>query len=223
MEHSTTAAPAPSPASDRAESAWPPLLVLILAIALQVLLPNRLDAIARWVLPSLEAVVLVMLILISPQKHTGVHSVRHRISICVAALASLANGISLVELCHLLLRRGVYDGRQLIIAGGAVWLTNILIFSLWYWILDAGGPGRRAEGSDDTKDFLFPQAAVPEVGPGWRPLYPDYLYVSVTNATTFGPTDAMPLTTTAKMVMGLQSLISLVTIGLVIARAINIL
>jgi uncharacterized membrane protein len=193
------------------------------AIVIQLLLPNSLDLFSKWVLPVIETVMLVMLFVISPEKLTGPHSLRHRMSITVAALASIANGIALVELSTQLLRHDVDNGHQLIIAGVAVWLSNVLIFSLWYWNMDAGGPGRRAEGSSDEMDFLFPQTGVPEARPGWRPFYPDYLYVALTNATAFSPTDAMPLSITAKMVMSLQSLISLVTMGLVIARAVNIL
>ena len=206
-----------------AESHWPPLVALMAAVVLQFLLPDRLNLVASWVMPGLELVAVTALFVISPLKLTGPHSLRHRLSIAVTAVASLANGSSLVELCNLLLRHNVTNGHQLIIAGAAIWLTNILIFSVWYWILDAGGPGRRAAGSNDELDFLFPQTGVPEARPGWRPLYPDYLYLALTNATAFSPTDAMPLSVTSKMVMSLQSLISLVTMGLVISRAVNIL
>jgi uncharacterized membrane protein len=207
----------------RAEPHWPLMVVLLAAILLQFLLPYRLDLVSRWILPTLEVIVFGVLIVISPQQLTEHHAARHRLAIGLVALASIANGISLVELCSQLLRHEITDGHQLIVSGAGVWLTNILVFSLWYWIMDAGGPGPRAEGRDDPLDFLFPQAALPQVQPGWRPLYVDYLYLAVTNAATFGPTDTMPLSPTAKMTMSLQSLVSLVTIGLVISRAINIL
>jgi uncharacterized membrane protein len=90
--------------------------------------------------------------------------------------------------------------------------------------MDRGGPGKRAAGHDGPPDFLFPQMSDDRIEPGeWRPQFIDYLYVSLTNATAFSPTDAMPLTPTAKGTMGVQSLVSLVTIGLIVSRAVNIL
>ena len=103
-------------------------------------------------------------------------------------------------------------------------LTNFLIFALWYWEMDRGGPGKRAPGRDGPPDFLFPQMADDRIEPlEWRPKFIDYLYVSLTNAAAFSPTDTMPLTPMAKCFMGIQSLVSLVTIGLIVSRAINIL
>ena len=105
-----------------------------------------------------------------------------------------------------------------------IWLTNFLIFGLWYWEIDRGGPGQRAAGHDGAPDFLFPQMTDDRIEPrDWRPSFIDYLYVSLTNATAFSPTDTMPLTPMAKSVMGVQSLVSLVTIGLIVSRAVNIL
>ena len=102
--------------------------------------------------------------------------------------------------------------------------ANVLIFALWYWELDRGGPGRRAAGHDAAPDFLFPQMTDDRIEPpGWRPRFVDYVYVSLTNATAFSPTDTMPLTPMAKSVMGGQALVSLVTIGLIVARAVNVL
>ncbi len=131
---------------------------------------------------------------------------------------------SLVELSHYLLHHDVSNGRELIGAGVLIWLTNFLIFSLWYWELDRGGPGRRAAGHDGPPDFLFPQMSDDRIEPlDWRPRFIDYLYVSLTNATAFSPTDTMPLTPMAKSMMGIQSVVSLVTVGLIVSRAVNIL
>ena len=105
-----------------------------------------------------------------------------------------------------------------------IWLTNLLIFALWYWEMDRGGPGRRAAGRDGPPDFLFPQMTDDRIEPrDWRPKFIDYLYVSLTNNTAFSPTDTMPLTPMAKAVMGVQSVVSLLTIGLIVSRAVNIL
>src|SRR5206468_843498 len=137
---------------------------------------------------------------------------------------SVANVYSLVELTRLLLYHHVSNGPELIASGVLIWLTNFLIFGLWYWELDRGGPGRRAAGTDGAPDFLFPQMQDDTIEPrDWRPRLLDYLYVSLTNASAFSPTDTMPLSPMAKGVMGLQSIVSLVTVGLIVSRAVNIL
>jgi hypothetical protein len=129
-------------------------------------------------------------------------------------------------LVHHLLRGKVPSSfaHDLILAGIVLWVTNVLLFGLWYWELDGGGPLQRASGKDAAPDFLFPQMADPRTAQdGWRPSLIDYLYVSFTNATAFSPTDTMPLTPIAKLLMTVQSIASLITVGLVFARAVNIL
>jgi uncharacterized membrane protein len=205
------------------EPHWPPQLTVVAAIALQLLLPGRLTVGPKWVLPTLEAIMLLALFVASPQRIAGEHSRRRALALTIAAVVSIANGISLVLLSHLLLNHNVSNGHDLVISGSLIWLTNVLIFALWYWEADRGGPGRRSAGHDGAPDFLYPQMTEPELCDGWRPQYMDYLYVSLTNATAFSPTDTMPLSVQAKAMMGLQSLISLVTIGLVVSRAVNIL
>jgi hypothetical protein len=213
------------PPPGHGEPHWPPQLAVLVAIVLQVLLPDKLTLGTRWLLPALEAVMLVALVVASPQRLEAPHSVRRLLTLALTAVVSLANGISLVLLAHQLLNRslGPAEGHPLIIAGSMIWLTNVMIFGLWYWELDRGGPGLRAVGLDEDPDFLFPQMSEPTLCPGWRPVFLDYLYVSLTNASAFSPTDTMPLSAGAKMVMGVQALVALVTVGLVVARAVNIL
>jgi hypothetical protein len=123
----------------------------------------------------------------------------------------------------------VYDSKEvsglaLLASSVAVWAQNVLSFSLLYWQLDRGGPNARANHLSRKPDWVFPQAGVPEdVRPGWQPVYVDYPFLGYSTATAFSPTDAVPLTSRAKLLMMLQSLISLVTILLVASRAINIL
>lgn len=194
------------------------------AIALQLLLPERLAAGPRWLLPALEGVLLIGLSLATPRQLEHEHRVRRRMALGITAVVSAANIYSLATLTHLLLHHNVTRGRELITSGVLIWLTNFVIFALWYWEIDRGGPGRRAAGRDGAPDFLFPQMADDRIEPlSWRPKFIDYLYVSLTNATAFSPTDTMPLTATAKSVMGVQALVSLVTIGLIVSRAVNIL
>ena len=100
----------------------------------------------------------------------------------------------------------------------------MLLFTVWYWELDRGGPEARAQEHCPPPDFLFVQMSDDRLGGlQWRPRYVDYLYTSFTNATAFSPTDTMPLSSTAKMLMSVQSMASLITIGMVFARAVNIL
>ena len=211
------------PPPPRGESHWPPLLIIVTAIVLQVLLPDRLVAGPRWLMPSLEGLIVVTLFVTFPNQIEAHHRWRRRSTRTLSGLVTIANGISLVLLCEKLLHHNVTQGHPLIIGGALIWLTNVLIFSLWYWELDRGGPGTRAAGEDGDPDFLFPQMTETRLCAGWRPQFFDYLYVSLTNATAFSPTDTMPLSAEAKLLMGLQSLVSLVTIGLVISRAVNIL
>jgi hypothetical protein len=116
-------------------------------------------------------------------------------------------------------------GANLLDGGIVIWGTNLVIFSVWYWELDRGGPVRGAHGGKPmAPDFLFPQMTDPRwKEPGWRPRFGDYLYVSLTNQTAFSPTDTMPLTYRAKLLMGVQGLASLITVGVIVARAVNIL
>lgn len=214
----------PYPPPPRAEHHWPPLLTIVAAIVLQVLLPERLTAGPTWLVPAFEGALLIVLVFVAPGMIEREHPVRRAAALGVTALVSAANIYSLVELAHYLLNNNPAHGKQLIGSGVLIWLTNLLIFGLWYWEVDRGGPGRRAAAQDTAPDFLFPQMSDDRIEPrGWRPGFVDYLYVSLTNATAFSPTDTMPLTQRAKGVMGLQALVSLVTLGLVIARAVNIL
>ncbi len=212
----------PPPA--RREAAWPAALTVLAAIGLQVALPRRLSVGPAWLIPALEGALLLGLTLATPRQLEGPHRRRRRVALTLAALVSLANAISLGALTHLLLHHNVTSGHELIVSGLLIWLTNFLIFALWYWELDRGGPGRRAAGEDSAPDFLFPQMSDDRIEPrDWRPAFIDYLYLSLTNAAAFSPTDTMPLSPMAKCIMGVQSIISLITIGLIVSRAVNIL
>ncbi|HEX3519138.1 MAG TPA: hypothetical protein VHT29_08915 [Solirubrobacteraceae bacterium] len=206
------------------EPVWPAQLTVLVAIGLQFTLPERLTVGPSWLLPALEGVLVIGLAMATPRELEHEHTLRRRAAVGLVALVSAANIFSLVALTHYLLHHNVSNGRELIVAGMLIWLTNFLIFALWYWEIDRGGPGRRAAGHDGPPDFLFPQMSDDRIEPiDWRPGFIDYLYVSLTNATAFSPTDTMPLTVMAKSIMGIQSIVSLVTIGLVVSRAVNIL
>jgi uncharacterized membrane protein len=206
------------------ESVWPAQLTVLAAIALQLSLPERLTVGPTWLVPALEGALVIGLAMATPRELEGEHTLRRRCAVGLVAFVSAANAFSLATLTHYLLHHHVTKGQELIVAGVVIWLTNFLIFGLWYWEIDRGGPGRRAAGNDGPPDFLFPQMSDDRIEPrDWRPKFIDYLYVSLTNAAAFSPTDTMPLTPMAKSIMGLQSIVSLVTIGLIVSRAVNIL
>jgi uncharacterized membrane protein len=214
----------PYPPPARPEPFWPAQATVLAAIALQLLLPKRLTAGPTWLLPGLEGVLLLGLAVSTPRQLEREHRVRRRGALALTAFVSAANITSLALLTHQLLHHGSPNGRQLIIAGMLIWLTNVLIFGLWYWETDRGGPGKRAAGHDGPPGFLFVQMNDDRILPAnWRPQFIDYLYVSLTNAAAFSPTDTMPLSPGAKSLMGLQSLASIVTIGLIVSRAVNLL
>ena len=200
-------------------------LAIAVAVVLQVVLPNRLTLGTRWLLPSLETALLAVLITLNPLRIERTSRPLRVASISLIAAISLANGWAAARLI-----RGLIDGTEgeeagrLLATGAAIWMTNVIVFALWYWDLDRGGPAARACGERQHTDFLYPQMVNPELAaPAWEPQFIDYLYLSFTNATAFSPTDVMPLTRWAKLLMLVQSAISLATVALVVARAVNIL
>jgi uncharacterized membrane protein len=203
-----------------------PQLFVAGAIALDLFLPERLTLGPSWLLPSVEGALLVALTIVAPHPRIRDSELRRRVAIALIAIVSATNIYSLVELVRFLLHHHVGSARELIFAGIQLWLTNVLLFSLWYWELDQGGPQKRAARArtDEPLDFMFPQDAQPELRPpGWAPGLIDYLYVSFTNATAFSPTDTMPLTQSAKLLMTVQALTSLLILALIVSRAVNIL
>jgi hypothetical protein len=209
----------------RRDPLWAPQLLIGGAILLDLSLPQKLTApFPTWLLPALETLALVGLSATSPHPRVRHSPWRRRMALALTGLVSAANSASLVLLCHYLLRGGTANGRALIGGGMVLWVTNVLLFGVWYWQIDRGGPLARATEPEGLPDFLFVQMTEPAYAPpGWQPTLTDYLYVSFTNATAFSPTDTMPLTPVAKWLMAGQSLTALVTIGLVVARAVNIL
>jgi uncharacterized membrane protein len=210
------------PSADR--SYWPARASIVVAAVLYLFLPDELIPGPRWVVPSLEFAILVILTTFTPHRTKQASPMRRVLVIALVALVTVANLINLRLLVHALLKGGVQNGRLLILASVGIWLTNVIVFGLWYFELDRGGPNQRHSPRHREPDFLFPQMATPGAGrPDWSPSFLDYLYVSFTNATAFSPTDTMPMTPAAKGLMGVQSAASLLTVALVAARAVNIL
>ena len=199
-------------------------LVVVLVIALQFLLPKDLSLGFQRYICVLEAVLLIFLVALSPRRIGKHHPPTRNLSIALTSVMTISNISSAIKLIDGLVQGTIKDANMLLLSGGSIWLANIVIFSLWFWELDRGGPGARAEARKPVPDFLFPQMSSPEYREkGWHPKFFDYLYISVTNASAFSPTDTAPLSRWAKILMMVQSLTSLITVGLVIARAVNIL
>ncbi|WP_405021121.1 hypothetical protein OHV05_33750 [Kitasatospora sp. NBC_00070] len=220
----------------RGEARLPAVLATLAAVLLYVALPQQLLVAPRYVLPALELLLLIPLIAVNPLRLTRQNRVSRVLSLTLVLLIGASNLVSLGILVHDLVTEGVEDGGQLLVAALQVWLTNIIVFGLAYWELDRGGPVSRTQAPRaelPLADFRFSQDenddAVEEVADGasgssdWVPTLPDYLYISVTNSTAFSPTDTMPLSTRAKLLMSIESIAALMTSLLVIARAVSIL
>ena len=208
-----------------AEPLWPAQLTAGAALLLYLTLPHSLIMGPKGLVPAVEGVLLAGLVITTPRRHHHQSSGLRAVVVGLLALVSLTTLVSLILLARFLLDGSHAHGHALLFAGAVLWLTNGLVFGIWYWELDAGGPGKwlAADDRTTTSDFLFPQMTQPQLAAGWRPGFVDYLYTSYTNATAFSPTDTMPLSAVAKLLMAIQSLTALVTILLVVARAVNAL
>ncbi|HSX08464.1 MAG TPA: hypothetical protein VLG11_06250 [Candidatus Saccharimonadales bacterium] len=204
---------------------WHVQLAMLFTIGLQLLLPNIFSFGGRYVTPVLELILLGALSLTTPPERVFKSLVRRVNALLLIAITSLTNTYALAMVVQrLLAHSSITSGRTLILASINIYLTNIVIFALWYWEMDGGGPGERQRIEPYEQDFMFPQHINKDYKhPEWRPTFVDYLYVSSTNAMAFSPTDTLPLSRRAKMLMLLQAAISLITIALVAARAVNIL
>jgi uncharacterized membrane protein len=210
------------------ELRWPVTVTVALGVGLQVAVPGRLVLVhPAWVLPAVQGALLIILIAANPHRIDRQSRVMRSLSLMLAAILSLANGWSVARLAIDITQgnRGQTAG-QLLITGGVIWLTNVIVFGLWYWEFDRGGPVARALNTTNRyPDFQFVQmVSPPEMVPqDWEPLFIDYLYLAFTNAAAFSPTDVMPLSRWAKAAMTVQSIISIVTVALLVSRAVNIL
>lgn len=207
------------------EPRWPASLAVLVAIGLYFVLSQRYIIGPRWVIPAVEFAILIPLTLAAPHRVPNESRIRQLAAIALIAVVNISNFASLVLLIERLVFHGKdVTGPELLSSSMGIWLTNVIVFALWYWELDRGGPDDRLERGHRQPDFLFPQMVTPGCTyAGWTPTFVDYLYVAFTNATAFSPTDTMPLTSWAKLLMLVQSITSLLTITLVAARAVNIL
>jgi uncharacterized membrane protein len=216
---------APEPPGPGAEPRWPMATAVLAATILYVGTPHRGRVPGWWIFPVVQLVLLGLLIAQDPGRIDRRSPRLRRLMVTLLVVMTGGTVLGVVVLAYdiLVTVRGV-TATVLLGRGAAIWVANVIIFSLWYWEFDRGGPAERAAGAPVAPSFAFPENATPELAPaGWRPAYPDYLYLAFTNATAFSPTDTLPVRRWAKLTMMVQSVLSLVIAILVIARAINVL
>lgn len=210
----------------RIEPRWPVVLATLAVLCVLTLLPARVRLFPSW-FPY--AIGMGLLLPVIGVWLSGAQARWLRVERTTTLVFSvLAEAVTLTTVLYLIVqmlnRPADFSGRQLLTSSIGAWLTNVLAFSLAYWRIDRGGPEARVNDAGTKPDWLFPQTGVPEEAPpDWRPAYVDYLFLSFSTATAFSPTDALPLTSRAKILMMLESAVSLMTLVTVAARAINIL
>lgn len=208
------------------EPRWPPMLALIAILVVVALLPMRLTLMPQWPRAALAAVALLPMIGVAATRGSERSLVIERLAhLAFYTLVTLLTFLALGQLIHAMVKRSSeLSGLTLLSSSIAVWLMNVGNHSLIYWRLDRGGPEARLKGNVPRADWLFPQDAPSVLIPrDWRPRFVDYFYLAYSTATAFSTTEVAPLTSRAKILMMLESSISLMVIVLVGARAINIL
>jgi hypothetical protein len=207
---------------DSVESRWPPVVALLVVLGLLLVLPGRFRAAPEWVSYAVvfgTIIPMLAFMLTRTQRWRRIERIMTLIFVGITALLLL---LSLYELIASIVgRAGEISGLSLLASAIAIWVGNVVMFALIYWMFDGGGPEARAAGADS--EWYFPQQQIMERYGGWRALFFDYLYLAYETSTAFSSTDDMPLTTRAKALMMSQSAISLITLVIVAARAINVL
>jgi hypothetical protein len=208
------------------EPRWPVALAIVAVVSLLALLPSRMRVFPPWV-PYLLAIVMIL-----PMAALALSAAKARwlriesiVTLLFFVIVGFGTVDGLKEVLSAEVRRPAgLTGLQLLTSSIAAWACNVLIFSVAYWRIDRGGPEARANHGSTKRDWLFPRESAPEsVPPDWCPVFVDYLFLAFCTATAFSPTEALPMTSRAKLLMMLESTISLVTIIAVASRAINIL
>jgi hypothetical protein len=207
------------------EARWPMAGAVVAAIVLTILMPDDVSLGPKWLLPLIEAALLIALIVGDPGTINRRSRMLRALSIVLVSVLVLATLWATGQLIGDLIHGGpeTNSASDLLEAGSLVWVSNNIAFALLYWELDGGGAAARARNPARSPDLAFPQQLNPHVAtPNWQPRFIDYLYLGFTNATAFSPTDVMPLVPWAKIAMTVQSVISLAILGLVVARAVNV-
>ena len=204
---------------EREDPHWPAQLAILVALTLHIALPGRVTVIPDWIVPTAEGLLLAALVIARRQESPR----RRAVAFAVIGLVIAANTVTLGALLNYLLDHSRAHGSSLLLSGVDIFITNILIFAVLFWELDRGGPEARNSRRARRPDFFFQEMDPTTKMPGWRPAFVDYLYLSFTNCTAFSPTDTMPLTMRAKLLMLGEAAGSLSTAAVVLARAVNLL
>lgn len=207
----------------RHKELWHAQLVFLLAVILQFTIPGELRIGNRYLIAIIELVLIGCVGITAPKRHLSFQNFNRTMAVILIGVVSLANITSLILVINGLLNGSDVPGKSLVGAAFAIFITNIIAFGLWYWELDSPGL-TGVKNHDDAPKFQFPNMT-DEIAriKKWEPTFFDYIYLSITNSTAFSPTDTMPLTHFAKILMSVQALIALLTVVLVTARAVNIL
>jgi hypothetical protein len=226
---------------DQALDFWLARAAVLVIVILQIAIVNDLMVGPRWVAPAIELALLIPLSIATVWTQRGARKastdeqwylvgrrrlVVRRLAISLTAIVTLMNFGALARLVEAILSGHAGTGRTLLLDALNIWVTNVIIFALWFWALDRGGPASKGSRPDIRNDFLFTQqqpAGESCLHPGWSPGFIDYLFLAFTNATAFSPADTFPLTVRAKLLMMAESAISFATIALVASRAVGIL
>lgn len=230
-----------TPGPERAltdEPRWHASLAVLAALVLYITLPPRLTLGPIWLPPVIVLVLLVPLSILGPHRHAETRKLRFA-GILLIAVVNIFNMASVALLINGFFHPSrvteLNSAGVLLRHGTQIWLTNIIVFALWFWELDGDGPEARAHATAavefNNADFFFPQMQnaliggkpLPCVDPNWKPKFFDYLYLAFTNATAFSPADVMPLSRWAKALMLVEALISLMTIAIVLARSVSLI
>jgi uncharacterized membrane protein len=210
----------------RIEPRWPIVLTILVVVGLMAVLPNRVRLFPAW---FVYVIAITALTAIAAVPISGAAKRWRRIErivtlgiVVIIGSTTIMGVASLIR--DLVSQSKALDGLTLLSSSVGMWVSNVLTFSLLFWQIDRGGPEARMNDASKRPDFLFPQTGAPDEAPlDWRPTFVDYLFLSFTTATAFSPTDTLPMTSHAKLLMMIESSISLITIAVIAARAINIL
>ena len=208
------------------ESRWPAFGAAVVIIAGQSWVAVSLLLNPVWLFPVISAILLAVSVAVYLPPRTEPSPLMLALAVSLVGVLVIANAVSLVRLVRdIFVGRSGLDPVGLLLVGIVLWVVNIAIFALVYWELDGDGPEARADGYRNFPDLVFPQQQFDQHGlapANWKPTFPDYVYVSLTAATAFSPTDAMPYSKRIKLIMGVESTMSLAIIAMIVARAINI-
>jgi hypothetical protein len=205
------------------EPRWWAFVAMLVVVAGQWWVSSSLDLEPVWLFPAMGAALLLVSLAIYLPLRSDPPRILRMLALGLVTVVVVANAASLG-----LLIKGVFGGTRLspgglLVTGLVLWLVNVTNFALLYWEMDGGGPEERAQGYRSYPDLLFMQQQQPGWGPSdWKPTFGDYLYLSLTSATAFSPTDTMPLSRQAKFAMGVESVLSLAIVAVLISRAVNI-